>query len=133
MLGAVKKKMGERATSQRSILRCLTQLGARSAKPTHALNKLRGLEVIKTTHCTVFVRPHLLILSHQARTWAGFFSAKLWTTMGCQWCCARLEPPLFLRIVSLLVNPLPSKVLYTKSYVFYRPPSSKTVNQFLLK
>ena len=56
----IKKKRGE-ATAHRCILRCLTQPAFESGNPTHALNMLRSLEVITTTHCTVFVLPRLLI------------------------------------------------------------------------
>ena len=58
--GSEKKKEGE-ATAHRCILRCLTQLAFECGNRTHALNMLRSLEVIMTTHCTVFVRPRLLI------------------------------------------------------------------------
>ena len=60
-LGEVKKKKEGEATAHCCILRCLTQLAYENGNPTHALNILRSLEVITTTHCTVFVLPRLLI------------------------------------------------------------------------
>ena len=60
-LGSSEKNKRGEATTHRCILRCLTQLVFEEWKSTHALNMLRSLEVIMTTHCTVFVLLRLLI------------------------------------------------------------------------